>query len=221
MKKILKKNLILIIAIVLYGITFVMQPDIFNQAAKYTLQFLKEMIEILPLVSILSALITVWIPREVISRYLGKEAGIKGKIIAVLTGGLSAGPIYAAFPVCLSLLKKGASLFNVVVILSSWAVIKLPMLFVESRFLGFPFALTRYLLTLPFIFLIAWIIGKNVSLKGVLASGTKDEAMVIMEQLPGYNCKGCGLSSCAEFSTLVASGEADIKMCKLLGKKKD
>ncbi len=45
------------------------------------------------------------------------------------------------------LLTKGASISNVVVILTSWAVIKIPMLFVETRFLGFKFTVIKRAIT--------------------------------------------------------------------------
>ena len=40
------------------------------------------------------------------------------------------------FPIGKSLLSKGASITNIVIILSSWAVIKVPMLANEAKFLG-------------------------------------------------------------------------------------
>lgn len=50
------------------------------------------------------------------------------------------------------MLKKGASITNIVIILSSWAVIKIPMLANEVKFLGIKFMGIRWVLTVISIF---------------------------------------------------------------------
>jgi uncharacterized membrane protein YraQ (UPF0718 family) len=150
----LKNNKILLFATLAYLVTAFLKPGVALAGLSTTAGFLREMLSILPAVFVLSALISAWVPKEVITRYFGKDSGVRGQVASVLMGSLSAGPIYAAFPLAQSLLQKGASLANILIIISSWAVIKVPMLFVEARFFGFKFTLTRYLLTLPAILVI-------------------------------------------------------------------
>jgi len=65
------------------------------------------------------------------------------------------------------LLKKGASIKNIIIILSSWAVIKVPMLTIEAKFLGLKFMIVRYILTIMAIIIfssIASLIAKKGSI---------------------------------------------------------
>lgn len=213
----LKRHSVLIFAIAAYLLVLSINNGLFLQALEMTWMFIKEMIMVLPPVLILSGLITVWIPKETIIRFLGNSSGIRGKIISIIIGSISAGPIYAAFPVCKTLLKKGASIFNIVIIISSWAVIKIPILFVEASFLGIKFAFTRYILTIPFIFLLGFLLDMVVKSDELLTSSISDS---IIEKLPGINCKACGFESCFDFSKAVDKGEVVIGDCKCLKSRK-
>lgn len=117
-----------------------------------------EVLAIVPSVLVLLALFDVWVPREVIERGLGPESGAKGVLLALLLGTGAAGPIYAAFPIALSLREKGARTANLVIFLGAWATIKLPMLMMESAFLGTRFALLRLALTLPGILAVGFLL---------------------------------------------------------------
>jgi uncharacterized membrane protein YraQ (UPF0718 family) len=64
---------------------------------------------------------------------------------------LPTGPLYVAFPVASSLIKKGARVSNIIIFLSAWACIKLPQELVELEFLGFNFMITRLILTIIFV----------------------------------------------------------------------
>ncbi len=157
-----KENLFIIIVTVLYVCMFAIRPDTGLASVKNSVYYIREMIMIMPVVFVLTALLDAWVPKEQIMRFLGKEAGIKGAVFALVLGSISAGPIYAAFPLCVMLHKKGASIRNLVVILSAWAVIKVPMLLNELKFLGFKFMAVRWVLTVLAIFLFSWITAKFV-----------------------------------------------------------
>lgn len=60
----------------------------------------------MPVVFILTSILEAWVPREVIMNIFGEKAGIKGSMMSFILGSLSAGPIYAAFPISKMLLKK-------------------------------------------------------------------------------------------------------------------
>jgi len=216
-KTLAKENKLILFALLAYLLALIFRPDVFFKGLKTTGGYLKEMIEILPAVFVISGLIDVWVSRETIIRAFGSGAGLKGKLGAVLVGSISAGPIYAAFPVTQALLRKGASLANIVVILSAWAVVKAPMLVVESKFLGFRFMLTRYLLTLPGIMLIGYLTEKAVNRSHVLRAaqsgvdGIRDE---LIAQLPGHNCGSCGYKSCGQYAEALAEGEAEPDLCR-------
>jgi uncharacterized membrane protein YraQ (UPF0718 family) len=108
-----------------------------------------DVLAIVPAVLILVALFEVWVPTELVQRGLGANSGIRGVLFALLLGTGAAGPLYAAFPIGMALRAKGARTANLVIFLGAWATIKLPMLMMESAFLGPRFALLRLGLTLP------------------------------------------------------------------------
>lgn len=218
MIKILKKYKLIILAVVLYGTFFFVKPEIFFTAVRHTWTFLLEMLQVLPPVLVISALIMVWVPSKIIERGLGRQAGIKGKLLSLFIGSVSAGPIYAAFPAVLVLFKKGASVSNMVIILSAWAVVKLPMILVEISFLGIAFALTRVALTVPAIFLLGFLVEKLVKKEQIGETETDGvrTAGTIMTRLPQLNCRACGYDDCISFAEAVMRGEKRVEQCVVL-----
>lgn len=214
MKKSIKKFKLIIIAIILYIGLFILKSDLFFNALNITKGFLVEMIQVLPPVMVLSALITVWVPSEVIKKSLGHQSGFKGRLLSFFIGSISAGPIYAAFPAVLVLFKKGASISNMVIILSSWAVIKIPMLFVEAGFLGIRFTLTRFVLTVPAILFMSLLVEKLVKKEDIVEEGQLD----VISSLPNLNCGVCGYPSCKAFAVAVTASDRVIEDCLVLNK---
>ena len=160
--KLLKKNLFISLIILAYAAVFLIRADIGVTAIKNSGYYIKEMLIIMPVIFVLTALLDSWVPKHTIMKYLGKESRIKGMVLSFVFGAISAGPIYAAFPLCVMLHKKGASIRNLVIILSSWAVIKIPMLINEVKFLGMEFMAVRWALTVIAIIVFSWITSKIV-----------------------------------------------------------
>jgi uncharacterized membrane protein YraQ (UPF0718 family) len=119
--------------------------------------FMMELLTILPMIFILLGLLDVWVPKEQIEKYIGKDSGWKGSLIVSLLAFLQAGPLYVAFPVAYTLWKKGCSRFNIFLYLGAFSTMKIPMLMFEIGFLGVKFSLLRILLTLPAVIAIAFI----------------------------------------------------------------
>lgn len=124
-------------------------PGLATASARGGLQGFGQILAILPAVLVLLALFDAWVPRAMVERSLGPGSGLRGVAFAMLLGTAAAGPIYAAFPLGLSLREKGARTANLVIFLGAWATIKVPMLMLESAFLGPRFALIRLALTVP------------------------------------------------------------------------
>jgi uncharacterized membrane protein YraQ (UPF0718 family) len=192
--KVFKKNMLISVIALLYGTLFIFRADMAILSLKNSSYYIIEMLQIIPVVFILTSLIEAWVPKTVIMNNLGEKSGIKGPIISLLLGSVSAGPIYAAFPICKMLLKKGASVANIVVILSAWAVIKVPMLANEAKFLGPRFMAIRWVLTTVSIFIMAYVISaivkkEDIPFKDVVADN-KDTGTVIIKR---QYCTGCGI----------------------------
>ncbi len=158
-----KDNLFILLIAAAYIAMFIIKPDAGIASVKNSVYFIKEMIAVMPVIFILTALLDLWVPKEKIMKYLGRDAKVKGVILSLVLGSISAGPIYAAFPLCVTLHKKGASVRNIVIILSAWAVIKVPMLLNEMKFLGFRFMAVRWVLTVFAILLFSFLAAKLVN----------------------------------------------------------
>ena len=147
----------------LIGILLLVKFGTGVNAAKITLDSFKEMLLIIPPIFVLLGLLDVWVPRETMVRYLGEDSGIKGMLIAILIGSAAAGPLYAAFPVALVLMKKGAKFSNILLFIGAWSTTKIPMLLFELSSLGAKFMLTRLAVSMAGIFIIALIVDKAMS----------------------------------------------------------
>ena len=133
-----------------------------------TWNYLVEMVIILIPVAVLMGLFEVWVPKQLIGKYLGRESGWKGILLALLFGSAPTGPLYVAFPIAAMLLKRGASPLNVIILLDAWAAIKIPQLLIEANFLGPSFMLVRLALTVPSAILMGWLIQKGIERSGGL-----------------------------------------------------
>lgn len=122
-----------------------------SRALRISWEYFQEMVFILPAVMILMGLFAVWVKRETVVKYLGEESGLPGLLVSILLGTLPTGPLYVAFPLAAMLLKKGARVANVMVFLSAWACIKLPLELMELQFLGWKFTFLRLGLTVALV----------------------------------------------------------------------
>jgi CrcB protein len=103
---------------------------------------------------IIGALMTLLLPREVVTRWIGAESGILGFVIAFLAAALLPGNPLTIFPVAGALLLAGADVGAVVVFITTWAVIGYQRALVwELPFLGLDFMLWRILVCLPLPFI--------------------------------------------------------------------
>jgi uncharacterized membrane protein YraQ (UPF0718 family) len=135
-------------------------PDAAARSASVTWGYFKEMALIMPPVFILMGLLEVWVPKDKIQKWLGSGSGLKGAGIALALGTLPTGPLYVAFPMTATLIRKGASFFNMTIFLGAWAALKIPQLMVETKFLGISFTLVRFSLTLMALLLIGFVMEK-------------------------------------------------------------
>lgn len=186
---VLKKNKLLVLVALAYIVCLIVSPDKAMKSVGNSVHYLVEMLQVLPVIFLLTVVIEAMIPKELIIRGFGEKSGLKGNLLALLLGSISAGPVYAAFPISKALLGKGASIPNTVIILSAWAVIKLPMLANEAKFLGINFMLLRWVLTVIAIFVMAYITGIFVKRKDLPADTDISKPLEIREDY----CIGCGL----------------------------
>lgn len=110
-----------------------------------------------------AGLIQALVKKEFITRWLGKDSGIKGILLACLGGGLIPGGPYVYYPIAGALLSSGAGLGVLVAFVTAknlWSVSRLPY---EFALLGSSITIRRYLITFlipPLIgILVEWLFG--------------------------------------------------------------
>jgi len=142
------------------GLLSIFNRDIGIKAISISARSFVEMLFIIPPVFVLLGLLDVWVPRESMVKYMGEGSGLKGVLLSLFIGSAAAGPLYAAFPVSAVFMKKGVSFSNVMIFIGAWSTTKIPMVFFEFESLGAPFALTRLLVDIPGIIIIALLLAK-------------------------------------------------------------
>ena len=206
-----KENRLLTAVVFIYGMLLIAMPMQATQSVSNSLYYLKEMFQVLPVVFLLTAIIEAWVPKDVIIRRLGDSSGFSGALLSLLLGSVSVGPIYAAFPISKMLIAKGASVGNIVIILSSWAVIKIPMLANEAKFLGVKFMVARWFLTVVSILIMARLISFFVKREDMPLHVVSDPQAGQLTISEAY-CVGCGI--CAKLlpqNIEMKNGKASVK----------
>jgi uncharacterized membrane protein YraQ (UPF0718 family) len=159
-RTVLRRHAGALLAATVLGIVSITAPDRAVDAVTTIGYSLREMLLVIPPIFVLLGLMDVWVPREMLIRYMGRGSGLKGTLIAFALGSLAAGPLYAAFPIAAVLMRKGSSFFNVAVFIGAWSTTKVPMFLFEYAALGGPFALTRLAANIPAILLIALVLSR-------------------------------------------------------------
>lgn len=139
--------ILIIIAILVLGIAFLRGRELPLLGIKTAAQTLWRNFPLLMISFLIAGVVQVIIPKELITNWIGSQAGIKGVFISSLVGGLVPGPPHAVFPVVGALYKSGASLGAVVSFVSAWSLWSIARLPVEMALIDPKAALVRYAIT--------------------------------------------------------------------------
>lgn len=172
-KQTLKRYRMVIMMIMVYTFIYFGFKPLFVPAVNGSMNSLIELLIVVPPIFVLIGLLDVWVEREKMMKLMGPKSKGLGLLIAFLLGSVAAGPLYAAFPVAITLLKKGSSFRNVLVLLGAWSTTKIPMLMFESASMGLPFTITRFVINLFGIMAIALISEKLLSEKAIISISEK------------------------------------------------
>jgi uncharacterized membrane protein YraQ (UPF0718 family) len=167
MKKVAKRYKGFIAAVIGMLVLTLFNRELGMKAIDVTAYSFMEMITVIPPVFILLGLLDIWVPKETMTRYMGEGSGIKGVLLAFFIGSAAAGPLYGAFPVAAVFMKKGVKFSNILIFIGAWSTTKIPMLLFEITALGPVFAITRLLVNIPGIIIIAMALSAISSKKEV------------------------------------------------------
>lgn len=167
MKATLTRYRAFIIVIIMIGILTLVNNELGFKTINIATYSFKEMLLVIPPIFILLGLLDLWVPKEVMIKYMGEGSGIKGIFLSILIGSAAAGPLYGAFPIAAVFMKKGVKFSNILIFIGAWSTTKIPMLLFEITSLGVRFALTRLLINIPIVILIAYILSKFISINEI------------------------------------------------------
>lgn len=150
-----KAFLVVLALLALYG---AFNWEVGQKVVETTIYQLREMVLVIPPIFILLGLLDVWVPKETMVKFMGEKSGFKGILLALFIGSAAAGPLYGAFPVAAVFMKKGVKFTNILIFLGAWSTTKIPMFLFEVASLGPVFAITRLLVDIPGIIIIAYLL---------------------------------------------------------------
>ena len=155
----MKRRILWLLGFVVGGILALLYPAALRDSGRLMAKYALEMLYIFPPILILMGLADVWVPGQAVTKHLGERSGLRGVLLAIVLGTLPTGPVYLAFPVAAELIKKGASVTNIMIFLGVWASLKIPQIGVEIQFLGLRFAFLRFVFTLTAVLITSFLIG--------------------------------------------------------------
>jgi len=116
----------------------------------------------------------VLVPKDLITRWIGKKSGHKGILVATLAGILTPGGPMISFPLIAALYKLGADMGPLVGYLTAWELLGIQRIIVwEIPFMGMKFASLRFLVSLGLPILAGMIAKKLVLRFGEAPKGGK------------------------------------------------
>lgn len=176
-RALIKRYRFFLVITVAIGILTIVNSQTGFKALSISAYQLEQMLLVIPPIFVLLGLLDVWVPRETMIKFMGEGSGLKGILLAFIIGSAAAGPLYGAFPVAAVFMKKGVKFSNLLIFIGAWSTTKVPMFLFEVASLGTKFAVTRLLVDIPGIILIAYALKKLIPKSTVEALYQKAETM--------------------------------------------
>ncbi|RLC37377.1 hypothetical protein DRH29_02140 [candidate division Kazan bacterium] len=99
----------LIIALLIYGITALVYPTLALPVLTSFGQLMGKILPILAFVFVLIFIFNLFLEPKTITKYVGRQSGWKGWVLAIVGGIISMGAIYMWYPLLADLKEKGMS----------------------------------------------------------------------------------------------------------------
>jgi len=135
------------LVIIIYLFLFFLSFENAHKSLKASGNILIKLIPVFFLVIFLMGLLNYFLKPKAISKYMGKDSGVRGWVLSVFAGIISHGPIYAWYPLLKELRKQGMRQSLVAVFLYNRAI-KIPFLPVLIYYFGLAFAVILFTFTI-------------------------------------------------------------------------
>lgn len=108
---------------------------------------------------ILTGMLQVLIPRELVSRHFGRAAGLRGLVIATVAGVITPGGPMVSVPFMVALANSGVGTSILVAYITSWSLFGLQRIIAwEAPLMGWHFVAVRAIPSLAFPVLAGWLV---------------------------------------------------------------
>ena len=124
----------------IYFLLFLYHPKNIEKSLTVSADALIQILPSLLLIIILMGIMNYFVNPRTVSKYVGKGSGMKGWFLAIFTGILSHGPVYAWYPLLRDLRDQGMKSGLIAVFLYNRAI-KIPMLPLMIYYFGTRFVL--------------------------------------------------------------------------------
>ena len=142
----------------IYAILLVFFPDKTYVAMRHSGHIFLNLVVPLILVFALMAAVNLFLDPARITRFLGKDAGLRGVVFSAAAGIISTGPIYAWYPLLRELRQKGARNSLLVIFLGNRAVKPL-LIPVMITYFGWEYVLVLTLFTMTGAVAAGYLVG--------------------------------------------------------------
>jgi uncharacterized membrane protein YraQ (UPF0718 family) len=124
----------------IYFLLFFLQPENIEKSLKVSADALIQIVPSLLLIILFMGIMNYFVTPRTVSKYVGKGSGIKGWFLAIFTGILSHGPVYAWYPLLRDLRNQGMKSGLIAAFLYCRAI-KIPLLPLMIYYFGTRFVL--------------------------------------------------------------------------------
>jgi len=152
------------VIILIYVIVFFINSSLFLSALHSFIAICRKVIPVIILVFILMVITNYALKPQLLVKHLGKDAGVKGWLIAIIAGILSSGPIYLWYPLLHELQKRGVRNGLLAVFLYNRAV-KIPLLPLLIAYFGVAYTVILTLVMILFSVIQGVVVEKIVGVK--------------------------------------------------------
>jgi uncharacterized membrane protein YraQ (UPF0718 family) len=117
-------------------------------------------IKLLPVLLFMLALVSIvlfLIPEKTLVRFMGKDAGIAGWMIAAALGSVALIPGFIAYPLCGILINRGVSYGIIAVFITTLMMVGIFTLPIEAKFFGWKISILRNVLSFMGALLIGFL----------------------------------------------------------------
>jgi len=108
---------------------------------------------------LLAGLVQVLVPQQVVSRYFGREGGMRAILIATVAGVVTPGGPMVSVPFMVALAHSGAAMPPLVAYMTSWSLFGMQRIIAwEAPLMGWRFVIVRVLPSLAFPVIAGWLV---------------------------------------------------------------